>query len=78
MELAGKVNAAGNSTMPMAAGFAHGTPTQEGVIKVAGYSSAPTGIVAFVLILWGLRMPKASGDTPRDGHAKPDEHPARS
>jgi hydroxylaminobenzene mutase len=48
---------AGNETMPMAAGNAHGSPVQEGVIKAVGYSSAPTGIVSFALILWGLRMP---------------------
>src|SRR5262245_41743709 len=52
---------AGNQTMPMAAGVAHGSPVQESVIKVVGYSSAPTGIVSFVLILWGLRMPVRSG-----------------
>lgn len=48
---------AGNETMPMAAGAAHGSSMQEGVIKVVGYSSAPTGIVSFALILWGLRRP---------------------
>ena len=48
---------AGNETMPMAAGVAHGSPMQEAVIKVVAYSSAPTGIVSFALILWGLRMP---------------------
>jgi len=48
---------AGNETMPMAARVAHGGPVQEAVIKVVGYSSAPTGIVSFALILWGLRMP---------------------
>src|SRR5262249_11529404 len=31
---------AGNETMPMAAGVAHGSPAQETVIKVVGYSSA--------------------------------------
>jgi len=48
---------AGNETMPMAAGVAHGSPAQETAIKVVAYSSAPTGIVSFALILWGLRMP---------------------
>ena len=48
---------AGNETMAMAAGVARGSPVQEAVIKVVGYSSAPTGIVSFALILWGLRMP---------------------
>ena len=47
---------AGNSTMPMAAGVAHGSVLQEAVIKVVAYSSAPTGIISFTLILWGLRI----------------------
>ena len=46
---------AGNSTMPLAAGPSHGTVFQERTIEVVAYSSAPTGIVSFVLILWGLR-----------------------
>jgi len=46
---------AGNTTMPLAAGAAHGTALQETVIKVVAYSSAPTGIISFALILWGLR-----------------------
>ena len=45
---------AGNETMPMAAGAAHGSPVQELVIKIVGYSSAPTGIASFALILRGL------------------------
>jgi hydroxylaminobenzene mutase len=49
--------------MPMAAGAAHGSPVQEGVTKVVAYSSAPTGIVSFALILWGLRMPTVPGRT---------------
>jgi hydroxylaminobenzene mutase len=48
---------AGNGTMPMAAGAAHGSHIQETVVKIVGYSSAPTGITSFALILWGLRMP---------------------
>jgi len=47
---------AGNSTMPLAAGSAHGSDFQETIIKVVAYSSAPTGIVSFALILWGLRL----------------------
>lgn len=47
---------AGNSTMPLAAGPAHGSAFQEQVIKVVAYSSAPTGIVSFAMILWGLRI----------------------
>jgi (hydroxyamino)benzene mutase len=45
---------AGNSTMPLAAGTAHGSDFQEAVIRIVAYSSAPTGIVSFALILWGL------------------------
>jgi hydroxylaminobenzene mutase len=48
---------AGNETMPLAAGAAHGRAFQESVIKVVAYSSAPTGLIAFGLILWGLRSP---------------------
>ncbi len=46
---------AGNETMPLAAGAAHGSALQESVIKVVAYSSAPTGLISFALILWGLR-----------------------
>lgn len=54
---------AGNETMSMAAGTAHGSRIQEGVIKSVAYSSAPTGIVSFVLILRGLRVPIPPGGT---------------
>ena len=37
-------------------GLAQGSPFQETFIKVLAYSSAPTGLTAFVLILWGLRI----------------------
>jgi hydroxylaminobenzene mutase len=46
---------AGNETMPLAAGSAHGSAFQEMVIKGVAYSSAPTGLIAFALILSGLR-----------------------
>lgn len=36
-------------------GLSQGTPFQETGIKVLAYSSAPTGITAYALILWGLR-----------------------
>lgn len=45
---------AGNSTMPLAAGPAHGSAIQESMIKVVAYSSAPTGIVSFAVMLWGF------------------------
>ena len=53
--LLGTVWAAGNETMPLAAGAAHGSGFQEGAIRIVAYSSGPTGIVSFALILWGLR-----------------------
>lgn len=46
---------AGNETMPLAAGTAHGSNFQEAVIKGMAYSSAPTGLISFALILLGLR-----------------------
>jgi len=52
----GAVWGAGNETMPLAAGGARGTALQEAVIKVVAYSSGPTGIIAFALVFWGLRM----------------------
>lgn len=54
--LLGAVWGAGNETMRLAAGTAHGNAFQEGVIKGVAYSSAPTGLVSFGLILWGLRI----------------------
>jgi (hydroxyamino)benzene mutase len=56
--LLGAIWGAGNSTMPLAAGTAHGRDSQETIIKIVAYSSAPTGIVSFALILWGLRLSK--------------------
>ena len=53
----GAIWGAGNETMPLAAGTAHGTAFQETVIRFVAYSSAPTGLVSFALILWGLRNP---------------------
>lgn len=44
---------AGKSTMPLA-GAPMGTPFQEFVVAAVAYSSAPTGIIAFAVILWGL------------------------
>src|SRR5262245_3523742 len=46
---------AGNSIMPLAAGAAHGSDFQEAVITIVASTRAPTGIIAFALILWGLR-----------------------
>jgi len=46
---------AGNSIIPLAAGNSHGSETQEMILRIVGYSSGPTGIISFALILWGLR-----------------------
>ena len=54
--LLGAIWAAGNSTMPLAAGISHGSDFQEAIIKIVAYSSAPTGMIFFALILWGLRI----------------------
>ena len=40
-------------------GLSQGSFAQETIIKVLAYSSAPTGLTAFCLILWGLRISKA-------------------
>ena len=45
---------AGNATMPLA-GPGRGNAFRETVIMIVAYSSAPTGLIAFALILWGLR-----------------------
>ena len=42
-------------------GLTQGSPFQETFIKVLAYSSAPTGLTAFVLILWGLRIIEPKG-----------------
>jgi len=46
---------AGGSIMPIAAQGARGSDFQETVIQLVIYPAAPTGIIAFALILWGLR-----------------------
>jgi (hydroxyamino)benzene mutase len=42
--------------MPLAAGDARGTVLGETLIMVVAYSSAPTGIAAFALVLWDLPL----------------------
>jgi (hydroxyamino)benzene mutase len=44
-------------------GLSRGTALQENVIRVIAYSSAPTGLTAFALILWGLRGEHESSKT---------------
>jgi len=41
-------------------GLARGTVLQETFIKILAYSSAPTGLTWFVLVIWGLRNQPAS------------------
>jgi len=41
-------------------GLSHGTAFQETIIKVLAYSSGPTGLISFGLILWGLRITNES------------------
>ena len=48
---------AGSSIIPLAAGGARGSDFQEAVIRFVVYPAAPTGIVSFALVLWGLRHP---------------------
>ena len=46
---------AGGSIIPIAAQGVRGSDLQEALIQAVMYPAAPTGIVAFGLILWGLR-----------------------
>jgi hydroxylaminobenzene mutase len=46
---------AGGSIMPIAAQGIRGSDFQEHVIQLLMYPAAPTGIIAFALIFWGLR-----------------------
>jgi hydroxylaminobenzene mutase len=54
------ISGIGNETIKLMGelphGLARGSAFQEGFIKVLAYSSAPTGLTAFVLVLWGLRL----------------------
>jgi (hydroxyamino)benzene mutase len=45
---------AGKTVMPLS-GAPLGSALQEAIIMLVSYSSAPTGIVAFAIVLWGLR-----------------------
>ena len=44
-------------------GLSEGTAFQEAVIRVLAYSSAPTGLTSFALVLWGLRTADARPGT---------------
>jgi (hydroxyamino)benzene mutase len=52
---------AGDSVIRLAAQTGHGSAAREATILVVAYSSAPTGIIAFALVLWGLRMRSSRG-----------------
>ena len=47
---------AGSSTIPLAAGSAHGSALQEATIKIVLYSAALPFFISMGLILWGLRV----------------------
>lgn len=52
---------AGNTLLPIAAGQAHGSPLQEGIITIALRTGGASLIVASILIVWGLReLPSGS------------------
>lgn len=66
---------AGQSTMPMS-GAPMGSTGQEAAIMVVAYSSAPTGIISFALILWGLRgsPPEPPADRAKSQFEKCSHH----
>jgi len=52
----------GDSVIRLAAHTGHGGAVQEAAIDIVAYSSAPTGIIAFAIILWGLRAGAVTAD----------------
>jgi (hydroxyamino)benzene mutase len=46
-------------------GLSQGSAFRETLIKVLAYSSAPTGLTCFALILWGLRIGPSGGSPER-------------
>jgi (hydroxyamino)benzene mutase len=59
---------AGNTTIPLAAGAAHGSAFQEAIIKTVLYSAAPPFFISMALLLWGLRTESSQ---PRGGSPEP-------
>jgi len=53
--LLGAIWGAGNTLLPMAAGAAHGSTTQEMIIAVGLRSSAVALIAGLLLLVWGAR-----------------------
>lgn len=62
---------AGNSTIPLAAGPAHGSDLQETIIKVVVYTAAPTFLISIVLIIWGLRIVDTRSPSGKPGDRGP-------
>jgi hydroxylaminobenzene mutase len=46
---------AGGSVIPLASHGVRGTAPQETVLQAVAYTAGPTALIAFSLILWGLR-----------------------
>jgi hydroxylaminobenzene mutase len=65
---------AGKSVMPLS-GAPLGSAFHETIVMAVAYSSAPTGIISFALILWGLRMTTspAFGHILRSGPSNPTD-----
>jgi (hydroxyamino)benzene mutase len=57
---------AGSSIMPIAAAGARGSEAQEMLIQFVTYPAAPTGIISFSLIFWGLRGTQAHENAVED------------
>jgi hydroxylaminobenzene mutase len=57
--LLGAAWAAGNTMLPIAAGAAHGSALQEGIIGAGLRTGGVALIASTLLILWGLRGPAA-------------------
>src|SRR5262245_11594083 len=56
--LLGAIWGAGNETMTLGGGSAHGSAFQEGAIRIISYSSGPTCLISFAIMLWGLLAAK--------------------
>ena len=54
---------AGNSLLPLAAGSARGSVTQETIISIGLRTAAVALIISVILIVWGLRTPRSLKST---------------
>jgi (hydroxyamino)benzene mutase len=63
-------------------GLSRGSDAQEAFIKVLAYSSAPTGLTSFALVLWGLRFadarPSRDARHPAEVTGEVEQHPGRA